>query len=111
MTTRTSNHYKAELHKGNINYSTDVFKVILMASGFIFDPDTHATLVIEQDTLYESLVYRDRGISMYKSLSESAKDETGRINVTNFKSAKESYKIRIHPKLNEFYMRVRETLK
>ena len=75
------------------------------------NPDTNATLVIQQDTITESPVYRDRGISMFKSLSQSAEDKTGRINISNFKSASESYKIRIHPKLNEFYMRLRETMK
>ena len=38
-----SNHYKAELHKGNINFLADQFKLILMATGFKFDMDAHAT--------------------------------------------------------------------
>ena len=105
----------------NVMFGSSLENSVLSEEGQVFldkiaavlraNPDTNATLVIEQDTIYESPVYRDRGIAMYKSLSESTKDETGRINVTNFKSAKESYKIRIHPRLNEFYMRVRETLK
>ena len=39
-----SNHYKAQLHRGNIDYDTDVFKIMLMAEGFVWDRDTHATL-------------------------------------------------------------------
>lgn len=44
MATEFSNHYKAELHRGNIAYPTDTFKIILMATGFTFNKDTHATL-------------------------------------------------------------------
>ena len=44
MATETSNHYKAELHQGSIDFSSDVFKIILMATGFTFDKDAHATL-------------------------------------------------------------------
>ena len=38
-----SNHCKYQLAVGNINFSTDSFKMLLMASGFTFNKDTHAT--------------------------------------------------------------------
>jgi hypothetical protein len=37
-----SNHYKHELHAGNIDFDADTFHMALMASGFSFDPDAHA---------------------------------------------------------------------
>lgn len=39
-----SNHYKYQKSIKNITFSTDVFKIILMNTGFVFDKDTHATL-------------------------------------------------------------------
>ena len=39
-----SNHYKYQRDVGNINASSDVFKIILMNTTFTFDPDAHATL-------------------------------------------------------------------
>jgi len=38
-----SNHYYYQLMTGAIDWSSDVFKVILMGSGFTFDRDSHAT--------------------------------------------------------------------
>lgn len=43
MTTEASNHFKAERDKGNIDLANDSIKAILMASGFVFNKDTHAT--------------------------------------------------------------------
>jgi len=39
-----SNHYKYQRDIGNINASSDIFKIILMNTTFAFDPDAHATL-------------------------------------------------------------------
>ncbi len=39
-----SNHFKQQLNLGNIDFDTDVFKVILMNNTFTFDVDADATL-------------------------------------------------------------------
>lgn len=41
MTTQASNEFKKELLDGNIDFSADVFKIILMASGFVYNRVTH----------------------------------------------------------------------
>jgi hypothetical protein len=38
-----SNEFKYERGLGSVDFSSDTFKVILMASGFTFDPDSHGT--------------------------------------------------------------------
>lgn len=43
MATELSNHYKFQLVSGNIDWDTDSFKIILMATAFTFDKDAHAT--------------------------------------------------------------------
>lgn len=43
MANEVSNHGKFQLCSGAINFGTDSFKIILMASGFVFDRDAHAT--------------------------------------------------------------------
>jgi len=37
------NKFKTELGKGSVDFSSDTFKMILMGSGFVFDPDTDGT--------------------------------------------------------------------
>jgi hypothetical protein len=44
ITKTLSNRFKLELGKGSVNFGSDAFKVILMASGFIFDKDIHGTI-------------------------------------------------------------------
>jgi len=39
-----SNHYHAQLLKGNIDWENDTIKIILMNTSFSFDQDAHATL-------------------------------------------------------------------
>jgi hypothetical protein len=41
MAGTVANKARFELSNGRIDFATDTFKIILMASGFIFDPDTH----------------------------------------------------------------------
>lgn len=41
MATIPSNKFKFELANGRIDFATDTFKIILMDTGFSFDPDTH----------------------------------------------------------------------
>jgi len=43
MATEHSNHYKYQLAQGAIDLDTDTIKCALMASGFVFDKDAHAT--------------------------------------------------------------------
>lgn len=42
MANQHSNHFLAERDKGNVDFDADVFHLALMATGFVFDPDTHA---------------------------------------------------------------------
>jgi hypothetical protein len=44
ITKTISNRFKLELGKATINFTSDVFKAIIMADGFTFNPDTHGTL-------------------------------------------------------------------
>ena len=37
------NEFKYEMGIGAVDFSSDAFKVALMATGFTFDPDTHGT--------------------------------------------------------------------
>lgn len=41
MANAASNRIKYLLATGAINFSSDTFKIILMQSGFVFNPDTH----------------------------------------------------------------------
>lgn len=43
LTYTVSNHFKQQLNKGEVDFDTDVFKIILMNDTFSFDKDTHAT--------------------------------------------------------------------
>lgn len=44
ITKTTSNHYKYQLGTGQIDFSADTIKIILMNTAFAFDKDAHATL-------------------------------------------------------------------
>jgi len=41
MATQVANNFRMLLAAGGPNFSSDVFKIILMQEGFVFDPDTH----------------------------------------------------------------------
>lgn len=43
ITSILSNHYKKQLMDGNIDFSSDTFRMILMNNTFVFDRDSHAT--------------------------------------------------------------------
>lgn len=43
MASELSNHFKYMLGTKKIDFSADSFKVVLMASGYTFNKDTHAT--------------------------------------------------------------------
>jgi len=44
VVTTVSNHAKYQIVAGNIDFSSDVFKAILLNTTFAFDKDSHATL-------------------------------------------------------------------
>lgn len=44
VTATLSNHFKYQKNVGNINFSSDTIKIILMNDSFAFNKDTHATL-------------------------------------------------------------------
>lgn len=46
MATELSNHYLKQLHDGSIDFNTDSLKIILMATAFVFNKDTHATYAL-----------------------------------------------------------------
>ena len=75
------------------------------------NPETEATVVSTRDTISESMIVSDRSAAIYSFLDQQVKTNKGRISVTSSDSGTESYRIRIHPKLNDFYLRVRETVK
>lgn len=43
MANQVSNHAKYQLVSGNIDFDAHVFKIILMATGFVYNKDTHST--------------------------------------------------------------------
>lgn len=43
MANQVSNHAKYQIVSGNIDFDADTFKIILMATGFTYNKDTHAT--------------------------------------------------------------------
>jgi len=44
ITYSVSNHFKQQLNLGEIDFDSNVYKVILMDDSFTFDPDTDSTL-------------------------------------------------------------------
>lgn len=42
-TVTVSNEFKYEKGKEGVDFSSDTFKLVLLESGFTFDPDTHGT--------------------------------------------------------------------
>ena len=82
-----------------------------IASVLSANPDTEATIISTRDTISDSMISRDRSAAIYSFLYQQVKVNKGRISVSNVTSSAESYQIRIHPKLNDFYLRVRETIK
>jgi len=52
-TSTLSNHFKFQMLSGNMDFSANVYKVILMGSAFAFDIDVHATLA---DTQFDTWI-------------------------------------------------------
>ncbi|RLC74171.1 MAG: hypothetical protein DRI61_17130 [Chloroflexi bacterium] len=75
MATECSNHFKYMLVKGDIDFDTDTVKCALMASGFTFDKDAHATWAdVSADELAEGNGYTSGGNTL--TLSSIAEDDT-----------------------------------
>lgn len=75
------------------------------------NPDTEATLVSQFDTINESSVTDQRSLAIFNSIKKSANGQEDRLYLTTKGSSTETFQIRIHPRLNSFYLRVRESIK
>ncbi len=78
ITSTLSNHFKHQRNAGNINMSSDVFKVILLAS-FTFDKDAHATLAdVTASQLATNYGYTQNDEELDNvSLTENDTDDSG----------------------------------
>ena len=75
MATECSNHFKYMLVKGDIDFDTDTVKCALMASGFTFDKDAHATWAdVSANELAEGNGYTSGGNTL--TLSSITEDDT-----------------------------------
>lgn len=82
VTAVLSNHFKYQQNAGNIDFSADNFKAILMGPSFAFDKDAHATLAdVTADQLATGNGYTqdDEAISV---LGVDEDDTNDRSNVT-----------------------------
>lgn len=68
MASALSNHFKYQLAKKQIDMDTDTFKLILMATGFTFNKDTHATLAdVSASELANGNGYTTGGVTLANS--------------------------------------------
>jgi TolA-binding protein len=70
--------------------------------------DTEAVVVGQLDSIADPKTTYSRSLSILKQLNKVATD---RVFVSHTAGSVENYEIRIHPKLNSFYLKVRETIK
>ncbi len=75
------------------------------------NPDTEATLVTQFDSINRSPATDQRSLAIINSIRTNTQGQDHRLYQTSKGSAGESFQIRIHPKLNSFYLRVRESVK
>ena len=75
------------------------------------NPDTEATLVTQFDTINRSSATDQRSLAIINNIKTNTPGEDQRLYQTSEGSAAESFQIRIHPKLNSFYLRIRESVK
>jgi len=70
-----SNHAKYKIMKGEIDFSTDEFRAILMQDSFAFDKDAHATyLLVSGEEIPTGNGYSARGIELLSG--ELTEDDT-----------------------------------
>lgn len=82
MTTEASNHIKYLLATGVIDFSSDVFKIILMDTGFSFNKDTHALYAdVSGDELADGNGYTTKG-EILAGVSVTEDDTDDRAEVT-----------------------------
>ena len=80
-----SNHYKFQVISGNIDFDSDVFKMMLLNNTFAFDNDTHAIYSdVSADELSENYGYVTYGATMAGViLNEDDINDRGRITWDN----------------------------
>ncbi len=72
------------------------------------NPETEAVVVSQLDSIVDPQTVYSRSISILGQMNTVAKDRV----YVSFKSGSgENYQIKIHPRLNRFYLKVRETVK
>lgn len=82
MTTEASNHIKYLLATGVIDFSSDVFKIILMDTGYSFNKDTHALYAdVSGDELADGNGYTTKG-EILAGVSVTEDDTDDRAEVT-----------------------------
>jgi hypothetical protein len=65
MTTQASNKFKMEVMKGTVVAATDVFKIILMKSGFTYSPSSHGVYAdVSSNELATAYGYTAGGATM-----------------------------------------------
>jgi hypothetical protein len=70
-----SNHFKYQVMKSEIDFSTDEFRTILMQDSFAFDKDAHATyLLVSGEEIPTGNGYTARGIELLSG--ELTEDDT-----------------------------------
>jgi hypothetical protein len=68
MASALSNHFKYQLAKKQIDMDADTFKLILMATGFTFNKDSHATLTdVSASELANGNGYTTGGVALANS--------------------------------------------
>ncbi|MGI9546242.1 MAG: hypothetical protein ACR2MM_03325 [Flavobacteriaceae bacterium] len=75
-------------------------------------PDVEATVVAQLDSAGNKELSQKRSSAIIASITTGASaSETDRISASFKQSMAESYQIRIHPGLSQFYLKIRQTLK
>jgi len=68
MASALSNHFKYQLAKKQIDMDADIFKLILMNTGFTFNKDSHATLTdVSASELANGNGYTTGGVTLANS--------------------------------------------
>ncbi len=98
---------------GNGSSATDVAEEGQVFIGKIADvlaayPDTEAAVISQLDSVGDPQTTYSRSLSILGHLNKVAKD---RVSVSYLEGTGENYQIRIHPRFNSFYLKVRETVK
>lgn len=82
-----------------------------IASVIKAQPDTEATLIGQLDSIGKKEISNQRSWAILNGFRGASGIEPERISMSIKESSAETYQIRIHPRLNRFYLSVRETVK